>query len=193
MAFVVPAAGAKDEYWAQICGSRGCKLVKDRLVAAALTSEAQERGSRARSSAEGPAYTVRYALPNSGKTVAPAYWLATDEIEFLISHSQASVSELFIRAKAGVQPFPSAKAHRSGSLERSVAAGAAVFVFILVTLVLLLLGGIPRRSVASIRALWCQEDTTTLGMAVRSARAGRTASVLGGTKGVRDAFRRHSL
>src|SRR5205823_4950410 len=59
-------AGAKEEYWAQICGRSGCKIVKDRFVAAALTSEAEEHGSKVRRSEGVPAYTVRYAVPNSG-------------------------------------------------------------------------------------------------------------------------------
>jgi len=37
------AAEAKDEYWAQICGRSGCKIVKDRFVGAALTTEANRR------------------------------------------------------------------------------------------------------------------------------------------------------
>jgi hypothetical protein len=36
--------GAKEEYWAQICGQSGCKFIKDRFAAAALTTEAEERG-----------------------------------------------------------------------------------------------------------------------------------------------------
>jgi hypothetical protein len=59
-ALAVPAAGAKDEYWTQICGQSGCRIVKDRFVAAALTSEAEEHGSKVRGSPGVPAYTVRY-------------------------------------------------------------------------------------------------------------------------------------
>jgi hypothetical protein len=140
-ALTAPAAGAKEEYWAQICGRSGCKLVKDRFVAAALTSEAEEHGSKARSSPGAPAYTVRYAVPNSGEPTGPKYWLKTDEIEFMIRHSQASVSDLFIRAKAGVRPFPAANAHRAGSWGLFVALGAAVSVLVAVALLLFRRGG----------------------------------------------------
>jgi hypothetical protein len=140
-ALTVPAAGAKEEYWAQICGRSGCKIVKDRFVAAALTSEAEEHGSKVRSSLGVPAYTVRYAVPNSGELTGPTYWLKADEIEFMIRHSQASVSDLFIRAKAGVRPFPAAKAHPAGSWGRPVALGAAVSVIVIVALLLFRRGG----------------------------------------------------
>jgi hypothetical protein len=52
---------------------------------------------------------------------------------------------LFIRAKAGVRPFPAAKAHRAGSWGRFVALGAAVSVLIAVALLLFRRGGIVRR------------------------------------------------
>lgn len=131
-ALTSPTAGAKEEYWAQICGRSGCKIVKDRFVAAALTSEAEELGSKVRSSRGVPAYTVRYAVPSSGEPTGPRYWLGTDAIELLIHHSQPSVSDLFIRAKAGVKPFPAVNAHRSRSWGRVVALGAVISLIVVV-------------------------------------------------------------
>jgi hypothetical protein len=123
-------AGAKDEAWAQICGRNGCKIVKDRLVTAALTSEAEEQGRKVRSSQSGPAYTVRYVARDSSEPFGPTHWLPTDAINFAIRSSQASVGRLFVRAKAGIQPFPAASAGHAGSWElvllMGVAAGAIV-------------------------------------------------------------------
>jgi hypothetical protein len=130
-ALTSPTAGAKEEYWAQICGGSGCKIVKDRFVAAALTSEAEELGSKVRSSRGVPAYTIRFAVPSSGEPTGPRYWLGTDTIELLIHHSQPSVSDLFIRAKAGVKPFP-AVTHRSRSWGRVVALGAVISLIVVV-------------------------------------------------------------
>jgi hypothetical protein len=98
-------AGAKDEYWAQICGRNGCKIIKDRFVAAALTSEAEEHGSRRRALDAGSAYRVRYAVPRSARPTGLSYWLTTKRIAFLIRQSQPSVAALFTRARAGVRPF----------------------------------------------------------------------------------------
>jgi hypothetical protein len=162
-ALAAPAAGAKDEYWTQICGQSGCKIVKDRFVAAALTSEAEEHGSRVRRASGVPAYTVRYAVPNSGKPTGPTYWLTTDAIEFMIRNSQASVSDLFVRARAGVRPFPAANVHRAGSWERFVALGGAVSVIVVAALLLYRRGGVrqdPHDTRSSCR-LFRQNATAT--------------------------------
>jgi hypothetical protein len=150
-------AGAKEEYWAQICGQSGCKIVKDRFVAAALTSEAEEDGSKVRRS-PAPAYTIRYAVPKSGTPTGPTYWLTTDAIEFTIRFSQASVSDLFIRAKASVRPFPAANVQRASSWGRFVALGGAVAVIFVVALLAYRRAGIVRRAHASACALWRSED-----------------------------------
>jgi hypothetical protein len=125
-------AGAKDEEWTQICGRSGCKNVTERLVAAALTSEAEEQGSTIRTSLLAPAYTVRYVAPDSGEPFGPTYWLTAREIDFTIRSSQASVSRLFVDAKAGVQPFRAAGLNRTSSWDHSLALGSTVVVMLLV-------------------------------------------------------------
>jgi hypothetical protein len=133
-AFAVPTAGAKGEFWARICGESGCKVIKDRLVGAALTGEAEQHGSKVRTSPGVPAYTVTYTVPKSGKPTGPKYWLTTDRIEFTIHSSQRSVSDLFIRATAGVRPFAAARGHRATPWGRFVALGGAGAGIVLVAL-----------------------------------------------------------
>jgi hypothetical protein len=127
-------AGAKDENWAQICGRNGCKILKDRLVTAALTGEAEEQGSKVRSSRT-PAYTVRY-VARTGKPFGPTYWLTTDAIDYTIRSSQPSVSRLFARAIAGVQPLSTTNGHHRSPWRRFIVLGSAVAVSVLVGAVL---------------------------------------------------------
>jgi hypothetical protein len=110
-ALAAPTAAAKGEFWVRICGDNGCKLVKDRLVAAALSSEAEEVGTMVRTSLGVTVYSVRYAAPDSGRPTGPTYWLAERDIEFAIDSSQRSVSNLFVRATAGVRPFAPTSHH----------------------------------------------------------------------------------
>jgi hypothetical protein len=113
--------GAKEEYWAQICGQSGCKVIKDRFVAAAFTTEAEERGSSVRRSADA-AYKVRYVIPQSGQTTGPTHWISAKTIDFIVRSSQPSVSDLLIRARSGVEPFPAA----SNGADRRAWAGVLV-------------------------------------------------------------------
>ena len=105
-ALAAPTAAAKEEFWVRICGENACKLVKDRLLAAALSTEAEELGTKVRTSLGVPAYSVRYAAPGSGHPTGPPYWLAARSIEFTIDSSQRSVRSLFVRATTGIRPFP---------------------------------------------------------------------------------------
>jgi hypothetical protein len=84
-------------------------------VAAALSSEAEEVGTKVRTFLGVPAYSVRYAAPDSGHPTGPTYWLAARDIEFAIDSSQRSVSNLFVRATAGVRPFAPTSHHSNGS------------------------------------------------------------------------------
>jgi hypothetical protein len=104
-ALAAPTAAAKEDFWVRICGENGCKLVKDRLMAAALSSEAEDVGTKVRRSPSVPVYSVRYVAPDSGNPTGPTYWLAARNIEFTIDSSQRSVRNLFVRAAAGVRPF----------------------------------------------------------------------------------------
>jgi hypothetical protein len=104
-ALAAPTAAAKEALWVRICGDNGCKLIKDRLEAAALSSEAEELGTKVRTSLGVPVYSVRYVAPDSGHPTGPTYWLAARDIEFTIDSSQRSVGNLFVRATAGVRPF----------------------------------------------------------------------------------------
>ena len=124
VALAAPAAAAKDEFWVRICGENGCKLVKDRLVAAALSSEAEELGTKVRTSLGVPVYRVRYAAPGSGHPTGPTYWLAGRSIKFTIESSQRSVSNLFVRATTGVRPFAPTN-HQSKDWKWFTAAGGA--------------------------------------------------------------------
>lgn len=121
-ALAAPTAAAKGEFWVRICGEDGCKLVKVRLVAAALSGEAEEFGTKGRTSLGMPVYSVRYALPDSGNATGPTYWLAARSIEFTIDSSQQSVRNLFVRATKGIRPFP-AGSHQSNHWEWFAAGG----------------------------------------------------------------------
>jgi hypothetical protein len=90
----------------QICGESGCKVVKDQFVAAALGTEAENRGSTVQFPSRGSAYSVRYVDASSREVTGRTYWLTTKTIDFLIDSSQPSVGKLFLRATAGVRPFP---------------------------------------------------------------------------------------
>jgi len=74
-------------------------------VAAALSGEAEEVGTKVRTTLGVPVYSVRYVAPDSGHATGPTYWLAARDIEFAIDASQRSVSNLFVRAATGVRPF----------------------------------------------------------------------------------------
>jgi hypothetical protein len=74
-------------------------------MAAALSSEAEEFGTRARTSLDVPAYSVGYAAPDSGHSKGPTYWLAARSIESIIASSQPSIGKLFLRATTRVRPF----------------------------------------------------------------------------------------
>jgi len=75
-------------------------------MAAALSSEAEESGTKVRGSLTVPVYIVRYVAPDSGgHPTGPTYWLAARSIEFTIDSSQRSVGNLFVRATTGVRPF----------------------------------------------------------------------------------------
>lgn len=121
-----PAAAAKGGYWVRICGESGCKVVKDRLVGAALSSEAETRGSTVRFPSRGPAYSVRYVIASSGEPTGRTYWLTSETIDFLIDSSQPSVGELFVRATAGVRPFPGASSPSSTPWVWLIGAGGTI-------------------------------------------------------------------
>lgn len=126
---VVSAAIAKGGYWLQICGESGCKVVKDQLVGAALSSEAETRGSTVRFPSRGPVYSVRYVIASSGEVTGRTYWLTTETIDFVVDSSQPSVGKLLARATAGVRPFPGASssaAESSTSWAWLVGAGGAL-------------------------------------------------------------------
>jgi hypothetical protein len=122
-ALLAPTAVAKGEFWVRICGENGCKLIKDRLAAAALSSEAEEFGTKVRSP-DAPVYSVRYVMPDSGHPTGPNYWLAARSVEFTIDSSQQSVRHLFVQATRGVRPFPSGR-HQSNHW-KWFAAGAGI-------------------------------------------------------------------
>ena len=123
-ALAAPTAAAKEELWVRICGDNGCKLVKDRLVVAALSSEAEEVGTKVRAALGVPVYSVRYVAPDSGHATGPTYWPAAQDIEFAIDASQRSVSNLFVRATTGVRPF-APTSHQSTHWKWFTAGGGA--------------------------------------------------------------------
>jgi hypothetical protein len=123
-ALAAPTATAKEEFWVRICDENGCKLVKDRIVAAALSTEAEEFGTRVRASPGVPVYSVSYAAPDSGHPTGPTHWLAARSIEFTIRSSQASVSDLLVRATTGIRPF-APTSHESNHWQWFTAGGGA--------------------------------------------------------------------
>jgi hypothetical protein len=131
------AADAKGGYWLRICGESGCKVVKDQLVGAALSTEAETRGSTVRFPSRGAVYSVRYVIAPSGEVTGRTYWLTTETIDFLIASSQPSVGKLFVRATADVRPFPGASssaAESSTSWVWVVGAGGAIAAVVAVVL-----------------------------------------------------------
>jgi len=129
-------ATAKDVWWLRICGENGCKLIKDQGIGAALGTEAEEYGTKARASGYVPVYEVSYVLPSSMRANLrtaglpeprePTYWLRQRHIQFLIANSQRSVSETFMRATAGIRPFVPAGSPSSNRWKWFALAGAAV-------------------------------------------------------------------
>jgi hypothetical protein len=121
--------------WLRICGENGCKLVRDQGIDAALLTEAEQYGAKARAFVHVPVYEVTVVLPRSmhatlqteGLTAPrePTYWLRQLRIQFLIATSQRTVSELFLRATAGIRPFTPTSTHSSNQRKWFTAAGAA--------------------------------------------------------------------
>jgi hypothetical protein len=108
-ALALPASvSAKDEYSLQLCGRSGCKLVTDRIVAAALSQEVTDFGMPAPARVSAPFFTVRY-LPREGVPISPTYRLPEAAIARTQATSSPEVAQIFERATAGIQPFSDAR------------------------------------------------------------------------------------
>jgi hypothetical protein len=108
-ALALPAvAPAKDEYSLELCGRSGCKLVTDRIVAAALSQEVTDFGVPAPGRVAAPFFTVRY-LPREGVPISPTYRLPEAAIARTQATSSSEVAQIFERATAGIQPFSDAR------------------------------------------------------------------------------------
>src|ERR1700693_5200999 len=97
-ALAAQTAAAKDATWLRVCGETGCKLVSDQGIDAALLTEAEQYGAKARASMQVPVYEVTVVLPRSMHAILhteglraprePTYWLRQRRIQFLIATSQ---------------------------------------------------------------------------------------------------------
>jgi hypothetical protein len=105
VALALPATTvAKDEYWLKLCGETGCKLVTDRIVAAALSQETDDFGVVAPARVTSPFFTVQY-VPAGRAPIAPTYRLPAAAIARTQATSEPRVAEVFAKATEGVEPF----------------------------------------------------------------------------------------
>jgi hypothetical protein len=105
IALALPATtAAKDDYWLKLCGESGCKLVTDRIVAAALSQETGEFGVVAPARVSSPFFTVQY-VPKGKPPIPPIYRLAEAAIARTQATSEPRVAAVFAKATAGVEPF----------------------------------------------------------------------------------------
>jgi hypothetical protein len=109
VALALPAAApAKDDYFLQLCGRSGCKLVTDRIVAAALSQEVTDFGVPAAGQVAAPFFTVQY-VPRAGVPISPTYRLPEAAIARTQATSAPEVADVLAQATAGIEPFSDAR------------------------------------------------------------------------------------